>query len=110
MPTSHESQYTAFDSTGMSLMCRQIHANLAKRDDMHCPHISTKPMEDENKELKCQTAKGTKPGYTDDDLAYWIERSAALGLDSLHFKVRETSPEMSVYTDHAIAAGRRHGG
>lgn len=108
MPTSNETQYSATDFTGRTLACRILHASLVETDDKHCPHISTKPMEDKNQKVKCQPNEGLKHGFSEDDLAYWEEQKKAyFGYDSLNVKVVGGSPEFLVYVEKAIAAGRR---
>ena len=50
---------------GKSVACRTLHASFVSTNPLHCPHISTVPLWDDNCNLKCQEV------HEDSILDYW---------------------------------------
>lgn len=45
---------------GLSQGCRWLHSVFVKKNEDHCPHISTVPLQDINGKVKCQSSKQTQ--------------------------------------------------
>ena len=56
---------------GNSHGCRAFHAYYASVNNVHCPHVSFIPMEDEDGKIKCQNSEGVLQTdyFTEDDIA-----------------------------------------
>jgi len=59
LPVSDEGTLNYLD--GDSQGCRMIHASLAKRDRLHCPHITFAAEPDVHGDIKCAKSKGMLP-------------------------------------------------
>ena len=71
-------------SDGNSTTCRVIHANLAKNNKKHCPHISYYPEEDINGNILCSTGYNTNFDnfFSESDLQLFQELAKENNLDS----------------------------
>ena len=78
---------------GKSFGCRVVHAQLARRNEKHCPHISFDPEYDSNCKLKCQKVKDItyEDMFHPAELAFLADHAEELGLGQKQFVVREIS-------------------